>query len=121
MSGGPSPASCGLACDNARHVRVIPGAAKCCQRDSGQITEGLWYLHILMHSEYLLFLLQTVGFDPIVSKEEAAAFDVEKMELEQIWPIADYITVHTPLIPQTRSKSKSSSQWRIGGEGGVAG
>lgn len=47
---------------------------------------------------------QTVGFDPIVSREDAAAFNVEKMELEQIWPVADYITVHTPLIPQTRSK-----------------
>lgn len=52
----------------------------------------------------LLMLLQTVGFDPIISKADAAAFNVEKMELEQIWPIADYITVHTPLIPQTRSE-----------------
>jgi len=26
------------------------------------------------------------------------------MTLEQIWPLADYITVHTPLIPATRSK-----------------
>ncbi|KAK3912649.1 D-3-phosphoglycerate dehydrogenase [Frankliniella fusca] len=46
---------------------------------------------------------QTVGFDPIVTREDAAAFNVEKMELEQIWPVADYITVHTPLIPQTRN------------------
>lgn len=40
----------------------------------------------------------------MVTAEDAKAFGVEKMELEQIWPIADYITVHTPLIPQTRSK-----------------
>ena len=34
----------------------------------------------------------------------SAEFNVDWMPLEQIWPLADYITVHTPLIPQTRSK-----------------
>lgn len=47
--------------------------------------------------------MKTVGYDPIVSAEEAAKFNVEFLELEEIWKIADYITVHTPLIPQTRS------------------
>lgn len=28
---------------------------------------------------------------------------MEFLELEKIWPIADYITLHTPLIPETRS------------------
>lgn len=49
-------------------------------------------------------LLQTIGFDPMVSTQDAQAFNVEKMELDQIWPLADYITVHTPLIPQTKSE-----------------
>lgn len=48
-------------------------------------------------------MFQTIGFDPIVTREQALAFNVEKMELDEIWPIADYVTVHTPLIPQTRS------------------
>ena len=26
------------------------------------------------------------------------------MELDQLWPKADYITVHTPLIPQTKGR-----------------
>ncbi|KAK9874547.1 hypothetical protein WA026_005386 [Henosepilachna vigintioctopunctata] len=47
--------------------------------------------------------MKTIGFDPIVSAEEARSFNVESMELEKIWPLADYITVHTPLIPQTRN------------------
>ncbi|KAL3282795.1 hypothetical protein HHI36_005961 [Cryptolaemus montrouzieri] len=47
--------------------------------------------------------MKTIGFDPIVSAEEAKTFNVESMNLEQIWPLADYITVHTPLIPQTRN------------------
>uniref|UniRef100_A0A6P4ES76 D-3-phosphoglycerate dehydrogenase-like n=1 Tax=Drosophila rhopaloa TaxID=1041015 RepID=A0A6P4ES76_DRORH len=31
------------------------------------------------------------------------AAGIEKMTLEEIWPLADYITVHTPLIPATRN------------------
>ncbi|KAF2903549.1 hypothetical protein ILUMI_02622 [Ignelater luminosus] len=47
--------------------------------------------------------MKTVGYDPIVSAEDAAKFNVEFLELEKIWPIADYITLHTPLIPETRN------------------
>lgn len=47
--------------------------------------------------------MKTIGFDPMVSAEGAKQFNVEKMELDEIWPLADYITVHTPLIPQTRN------------------
>nr|ACS12894.1 3-phosphoglycerate dehydrogenase-like protein [Chironex fleckeri] len=46
--------------------------------------------------------MRTVGYDPIVPKEAAAEFGVEFMELEEMWPIVDFITVHTPLIPQTK-------------------
>lgn len=46
--------------------------------------------------------LQIIGFDPITTEAEAKAAGIEKMELEQIWPLADYITVHTPLIPSTK-------------------
>ncbi|KAB0804856.1 hypothetical protein PPYR_01826 [Photinus pyralis] len=45
--------------------------------------------------------MKTVGYDPIVSAEEAKKFNVQFLELEEIWPIVDYITVHTPLIPET--------------------
>lgn len=49
------------------------------------------------------FGMRVIGFDPITKPEDAAAVGVEKMELEQIWPLADFITVHTPLIPATRN------------------
>ncbi|CAH0393907.1 unnamed protein product [Bemisia tabaci] len=49
------------------------------------------------------FGMKTVGFDPMVSAEDALSFNVQSLSLEEIWPIADYITVHTPLIPQTRN------------------
>lgn len=50
------------------------------------------------------FGMRCIGFDPITTKEEAHRAGVEKMELEEIWPSADYITVHTPLIPATKSE-----------------
>lgn len=49
------------------------------------------------------FAMKTIGFDPLVSKEEANKFNVESMSLDEIWPQADFITVHTPLIPQTKN------------------
>lgn len=49
--------------------------------------------------------IQTIGYDPVISKESAAEFRVDKMELEEIWPLADYISVHTPYMPQTHRKS----------------
>ncbi|KAM7354341.1 D-3-phosphoglycerate dehydrogenase [Cochliomyia hominivorax] len=47
--------------------------------------------------------MRVIGFDPITTAEEAKAVGIEKMELDEIWPLADYITVHTPLIPATRN------------------
>lgn len=55
------------------------------------------FLHFLLSS-------QTVGYDPLVPAEAAAKFNVEFLELEQLWPVVDFITVHTPLIPQTRGE-----------------
>ncbi|KAF0294676.1 D-3-phosphoglycerate dehydrogenase [Amphibalanus amphitrite] len=55
------------------------------------------------------FGMKVIGFDPMVSAEAAREFHVEKRELDQIWPDADYITVHTPLIPQTRNLISADS------------
>ncbi|XP_039281092.1 hydroxypyruvate reductase [Nilaparvata lugens] len=49
------------------------------------------------------FGMRTIGFDPILSAEKAKEFNVELLTLDEIWPQADYVTVHTPLIPQTRN------------------
>jgi phosphoglycerate dehydrogenase-like enzyme len=56
-------------------------------------------------SPLLLLLLQTIGFDPIIGADESSEFGVEWMDLDKLWPRADYITLHTPLIPQTKRKS----------------
>jgi len=46
--------------------------------------------------------MKTIGFDPMVAAEDAASWGIEFTPLDQIWPVADFITVHTPLIPQTK-------------------
>ena len=50
------------------------------------------------------FRMKIVAFDPLLKDEDAKALDIKKSSLEEIWPVADYITVHTPLIPQTKSE-----------------
>ncbi|XP_036590728.1 D-3-phosphoglycerate dehydrogenase-like [Trichosurus vulpecula] len=47
------------------------------------------------------FGMKTVGYDPIISPEISASFGVQQLPLEQIWPVCDFITVHTPLLPST--------------------
>ncbi|XP_048753812.1 D-3-phosphoglycerate dehydrogenase-like [Ostrea edulis] len=49
------------------------------------------------------FGMKTIGFDPIIPGEVSEQFGVKWMQLEELWPLVDYITVHTPLIPQTRN------------------
>lgn len=49
------------------------------------------------------FGMKIIGYDPIVSAEDAAKYNTTKLELDAIWPLADYITVHTPLLPSTRN------------------
>jgi len=46
--------------------------------------------------------MKTIGYDPIIPGSVTKEFGVESLTLDQIWPLADYITVHTPLIPETK-------------------
>lgn len=48
------------------------------------------------------FGMRTIGYDPMVTSKAAKEFGVESMSLDNIWPLADYVTVHTPLMPQTK-------------------
>ncbi|XP_058394905.1 D-3-phosphoglycerate dehydrogenase [Diceros bicornis minor] len=47
------------------------------------------------------FGMKTIGYDPIISPEASASFGVQQLPLEEIWPLCDFITVHTPLLPST--------------------
>jgi len=46
--------------------------------------------------------MRCVAYDPFISKERAAQLGVEMMSVEDLFKIADVITVHTPLIKETK-------------------
>lgn len=53
------------------------------------------------------FGMNIIAFDPLLKNEVAESLGFKKVSLEEAWQMADYITVHTPLIPQTRSNEIS--------------
>jgi D-3-phosphoglycerate dehydrogenase len=46
--------------------------------------------------------MNVLGFDPILPADAAAKLGIEAVALEEIYRRADFITVHTPLSPETR-------------------
>ncbi|MEM9733987.1 MAG: phosphoglycerate dehydrogenase [Pseudomonadota bacterium] len=47
--------------------------------------------------------MRVVAFDPFLSEERAERLGVEKVELDELFPRADFITLHTPLTDKTRN------------------
>jgi D-3-phosphoglycerate dehydrogenase len=47
--------------------------------------------------------MRVIAFDPYLSPERAADLGVEKVELNELLPRADFISLHTPLTPETRN------------------
>jgi D-3-phosphoglycerate dehydrogenase len=46
--------------------------------------------------------MHIVGYDPFITKEKAAQIGVEAVSLEELFRVSDVITVHTPLIKETK-------------------
>ncbi|XP_034935751.1 hydroxypyruvate reductase [Chelonus insularis] len=116
--GGNSISACELTC------ALISALARHVPQATQSMKEGRWdrklYSGFELHGKTLAVLgfgrigrevatrmqsfgMKIVCFDPIITAEAAASIGATKLELDEIWPIADYITVHTPLIPQTRN------------------
>ncbi|MEP2781845.1 MAG: phosphoglycerate dehydrogenase [Pseudoruegeria sp.] len=47
--------------------------------------------------------MKVIAFDPFLSEEKAAKIGVEKVELEELLPRADFITLHVPFTDSTRN------------------
>jgi len=47
--------------------------------------------------------MKVIAFDPFLTTERAVTLGVEKVELEELFTRADFITLHTPLIEATRN------------------
>ena len=50
----------------------------------------------------LAFEMKVVAFDPYLTEDRAKELDLEKVELEDAFSQADYLTVHMPLTDETR-------------------
>jgi D-3-phosphoglycerate dehydrogenase / 2-oxoglutarate reductase len=49
------------------------------------------------------FQMRVLGFDPFLSAEQAAKLGVQRVEtVRELLPHVDYLTVHTPLTPETK-------------------
>lgn len=49
------------------------------------------------------FQMRVLGFDPFLSAEQAAKLGIERIEtVAEMLPKVDYLTVHTPLTPETK-------------------
>ena len=47
--------------------------------------------------------MHVIAFDPFLSEERAVEMGVEKVELDELFARADFITLHTPLTDKTRN------------------
>ena len=47
--------------------------------------------------------MKVIAYDPFLSQERAAEIGVEKVELDELFKRADFITLHTPLTDKTRN------------------
>src|ERR1700739_1579633 len=47
--------------------------------------------------------MKVIAYDPFLSAERALNLGVEKVELDELWRRADFITLHTPLTEKTRN------------------
>ncbi|MEQ9825041.1 MAG: phosphoglycerate dehydrogenase [Puniceicoccaceae bacterium] len=49
------------------------------------------------------FGMTVIAYDPFLTEARAKAINVEKVDLDEVWARADYITVHMPLTDKTRN------------------
>ena len=47
--------------------------------------------------------MRVIAYDPFLSQERAKELNIEKVELDDLFPRADFITLHTPLTDATRN------------------
>jgi len=74
--------------------------AEVCNKTLGVI--GLGNIGTIVAERALGLRMKVIGYDPFVTAETAARIGVELVTLEQLYPRADYVTIHTPLTTETR-------------------
>ena len=47
--------------------------------------------------------MNVIAYDPFLSEDKAKAMGVEKVDIRELFRRSDFITIHTPLTPETRN------------------
>ncbi|MEW6002984.1 MAG: phosphoglycerate dehydrogenase, partial [Nitrospirota bacterium] len=47
--------------------------------------------------------MNVIAYDPFLSEEKARAIGVEKVNLQELFERSDFITIHTPITPETKN------------------
>jgi D-3-phosphoglycerate dehydrogenase / 2-oxoglutarate reductase len=63
---------------------------------------GLGRIGRVVASRARAFGMQIVAFDPFIAPEQARDMEIEAVPLADVFTRADFLTVHTPLTPETR-------------------
>jgi len=63
---------------------------------------GLGNIGAIVAERALGLRMKVIAYDPFVTPEAAARLRVELVSLDDLYARADFITVHTPLTPETR-------------------
>jgi len=65
---------------------------------------GLGRVGLAVAKRALGFGMTVIGYDPFLTPEKALELGIENVaHLEDLWPRCDFITLHTPLTPETRN------------------
>jgi D-3-phosphoglycerate dehydrogenase len=64
---------------------------------------GLGNIGSLVADRALGLKMKVIAYDPFISPDVARRLGIELVELDTLYSRADFITVHTPLLPQTRN------------------
>ncbi|MEJ5348351.1 MAG: phosphoglycerate dehydrogenase [Desulfosoma sp.] len=64
---------------------------------------GLGKIGTIVADRALGFKMNVLAHDPHITPETAAILGTEWVELDELWQRSDFITLHTPLTPETRN------------------
>ena len=71
-----------------------------CGKTLGVIGMGRIGLEVAKRA--IAFQMKVIAYDPFLSPEKASRYDIEPVSLDMLYTRADYITVHTPITPETQ-------------------